>query len=220
MRVLFSKVLILLVGFSFAGSSAADDNLWLGVRAGTLGLGVEATWRPIDWLDLRAGVNLYDLQDSGAQAGINYDADLQLETYYLTGNFRFPLSPFRLTVGAYSNSNQVTMVSRDSSTFEIGDTTYTSADVGSLSSSTTFSSTSPYAGIGFDFELFRKLGMNLDIGVLWQGEPQVSLEADGLLADDPTFLAQLEAERLQLVDEMDNFKAYPVISLGLNFNFW
>ena len=35
----------------------ADDNLWLGVKAGTLGLGVEATWRPIPWLDFQLGAN-------------------------------------------------------------------------------------------------------------------------------------------------------------------
>ena len=220
MRFLLPKGLILLISFSCANIASAADNLWFGVKAGTLGLGVEATWRPIDWVDLRVGANVYDFEDSGRQAGVGYDADFNLETYYLTGNLRFPLSPFRLTVGAYQNSNQVDLVSTDATSFEIGGTTFTPSDVGVLSSTTTFSSTSPYFGLGFDFELVNRLGMSLDLGVLWQGEPDVTLTSDGLLANDPTFIALLESEREELVDEMDSLKAYPVISLGVNFNFW
>lgn len=220
MRNGLSKILILLAGISFASNAAAEDNLWLGVKAGTLGLGVEATWRPIDWVDLRVGANIYDFSDSGREAGIGYDADLNLETYYLTGNLRFPLSPFRLTVGIFQNSNEIELVSTDATSFDIGGTTFTPADVGTLSSTVTFEGTAPYLGIGFDFELVNRLGLTLDMGVLWQGEPDVSLSANGLLANDPTFLSLLDAERDELSDEFDSYKAYPVISLGLNFNFF
>lgn len=220
MKSPMTRTFALLAALLLGGNAAADDNLWFGVKAGTLGLGVEGTWRPIDWVDLRLGANLFDYSDSGSEAGIGYDSDFNLETYYLTGNLRFPLSPFRLTVGAFQNSNQIDLVSTDATSFDIGGTTFTPADVGILSSSTTFSSTSPYVGVGFDFELVNRLGLNLDIGVLWQGEPDVTLTADGLLANDPTFLSLLEAERQELADEMDDLKAYPVISLGVNFNFF
>ena len=220
MNFLRSRTLVLLAGLALAGTANAEDNLWFGVKAGTLGLGVEATWRPIDWVDLRLGANLYDFSDSGTEAGVGYNSDFNLETYYLTGNLRFPLSPFRLTVGAFQNSNQVDLVSTDATSFNIGGTTFTPADVGTLTSTTTFSSTSPYVGLGFDFELVNRLGMTLDIGVLWQGDPDVTLTADGLLSADPTFLSLLETERQELASEMDDLKAYPVISLGVNFNFF
>jgi hypothetical protein len=61
--------------------------------------------------------------------------------------------------------------------------------------------------------------MNLDFGVLWQGSPQVSIAADGLLAGDPTFEASLDAERADLENELSEFKAWPVVSLGFFFNF-
>jgi hypothetical protein len=93
-------------------------------------------------------------------------------------------------------------------------------EVGTLTSRATFNSMSPYAGIGFDFGLFGKVGLNLDVGVLLQGDPRVSLSADGNLADDATFMAALEEERVQLEDEVDNLKVYPVLSLALNFNFF
>ncbi len=225
MKVLRAKLAVLLLGLMTAGTATAGDNLWMGVKAGTLGLGLEAMWRPIPWLDLRAGFNMYDYEDNGSQAGINYDATLQLETYYATGNFLFPLSPFRITVGAFSNGNEFQMASRVQSSFDIGNGTFTPADVGTLRSTIFFEDVAPYLGVGFDFSIVGMVGLNLDFGVLWQGEPSATLTSDGLLATDPTvfgdiFRAELEAERLQLETEYEDYKAFPVVSLGFTFNFF
>lgn len=213
------KALLAVVLLTIGGAANAEDNFWVGAKIGTLGIGLEGIWRPIQWLDLRVGGNRYDYSDSGSQAGVNYDAELKLQTYYATANFRFPLSPFRITAGAYSNQNSIEMISVNSPTFDIGGTLYSAADVGTLTSTTSFDSTSPYLGAGFDFSMFGKLGLNLDFGVLWQGDPKISLTADGLLANDPTFLNNLTTELNQLSDEVDNLKAYPVVSIGINFSF-
>ena len=203
-----------------AAPAAADNNFGIGVKAGTLGLGLEGTWRPLPYMDIRLGANLYDYSDNGTEAGVDYNAELNLDTFYATGNFRFPLSPFRLTAGLYQNGNELNLQSIDSgNTIEIGGVSYSTTDVGTVRSKTSFSSTSPYLGVGFDFTLADKVGLNLDFGVLWQGEPEVSMTADGLLANDPFFQSQLEIERQELQDEVSDYKAWPVISLGFVFNF-
>ncbi len=215
-----AKLTVLLLGLVMAGSVSADDNLWLGLKAGTLGVGLEATWRPIPWFDIRAGANAYDYDDEGSQAGVNYNATLQLETYYATMNFRFPLSPFRVTAGAYSNGNELQMVSMDAPFFDIGNDTYNLAQVGTLRSTTFFEDVAPYLGFGFDFNVFGKLGLNLDLGVLWQGEPSVTLTADGNPVDPALFADDLEAERQELEAEFEDYKAFPVLSLGFSVNFF
>ena len=53
----------------FACATASAD-FGVGVKAGTLGLGAEARWSPLPWLDFRVGANSYDYEDNGAQAGI------------------------------------------------------------------------------------------------------------------------------------------------------
>jgi hypothetical protein len=208
----------------FACATASAD-FGVGVKAGTLGLGAEARWSPLPWLDFRFGANSYDYEDNGSQAGINYDATLALDNYYATGNFRFPLSPFRVTAGAFSNGNEFRMQSQDNgnTTIDIGGSTFDASDVGILQSVTSFSSTSPYLGVGYDFEIFGKVGLNLDFGVLWQGDPEVTLEASGLAtapADvQAALIPELENERLELEDEVSDFKAWPVVSLGFVYNF-
>ena len=220
MNTMRNIIFTVLAAAPLAGTANADDNLWLGVKAGTLGIGIEATWRPIPWLDLRLGADKYDYNDTGLQSGISYNADLSLDTYHATASFRFPLSPMRLTAGAYVNNNEWNLTSLDAPMFDLGGTQFTSANVGTLTSATYFEGTAPYLGAGFDFELFNKVGLNIDFGVLWQGEPTVSLEADGLLSNDPVFLDALESERQELAGDVENYKAYPVLSIGFNFNFF
>ena len=192
--------------------AVADNDFGVGVKAGTLGAGIEGTWRPVPYLDVRVGTNFFDYDDTGTQAGVNYDATLSLDTIYAHANFHFPLSPMRITAGLHSNGNELKLESAESGSFDIGGTTYTGAEVGTLRST-------PYVGFGFDFTVADKVGLNLDLGVLWQGDPNVSVSADGLLASDPTFLQSLEEERLELEDEVSDFKAWPVISLGFVYNF-
>jgi hypothetical protein len=226
MNTLRKITLVTLLSCGFVGTANAADNLWLGLKAGTLGLGVEATWRPIDWLDLRLGANSYEYDDEGSQAGINYDGTFTLENYYATANFRFPLSPFRLTAGAYSNANEIALMSVDPPPImNIGGVPFPSTGVGTLTSLTSWDDVSPYIGAGFDFELLGKLGMSFDFGVLYQGDPIVVLGSDGPLMTDPSpvgqlYRAALEQERLDLVDEADALKLYPVVSLGITFNFF
>lgn len=207
-----------------SGTAAADFGV--GVKAGTLGLGLEARWDPpVPWFDIRLGMNQFDYDDASEYAGVAYDATLALDSYYLTGNIKFPASPFRLTLGAFSNGNELQMLSADTGGLDlvIGGTPFPVAAVGALQSTTSFDSTAPYAGVGFDFELFGKAGLNLDFGVLWQGEPSVKLSAtnwENLSAPEQAILGPaLAAEQDQLQSEMSDYKAWPVISLAFVYNF-
>ena len=214
-----------LAAFALLACGTAGADFGVGVKAGTLGIGVEGRWSALPWFDVRVGGHAFDYDDNGSQAGINYDAIFALDNYFLTGNLRFPLSPFRVTAGAFSNGNEFQMASQDTqgADINIGGVDFSADDVGTLQSVTSFDSTAPYLGVGYDFEIFGKVGLNLDFGVLWQGEPGVTLESTGLAsapaAVQAALLPALEAERLELEDEMSDFKAWPVVSLAFVYNF-
>lgn len=207
------RICLLLAGLTVLTDARADGDLWLGIKAGTLGLGVEGTWRPIPWFDLRAGLNAFEYDDDGSEAGIDYDATLDLRTYYATANFRMPATPFRFTAGLFDNGNELRLVSRETGPVDIGGVTFSPSEVGTLSGLASFDDVAPYAGIGLDFSLFDKVGLNLDLGVLLQGDPDIGLSSTGTLANDPVFQEALERERMELEGEVDRYKAYPVASL-------
>ena len=214
-----------LVALVLAASGAANADFGVGLKAGTLGLGVEGRWSPIPWLDLRVGAHRYDLDTSGTQATVAYDATFAMDNYFLTGNFRFPLSPFRVTVGAYSNGNEIQMTSQDTggTNLDFGGSSFDTGVIGSLESVTSFDSTAPYIGVGYDFELFGKVGLNLDFGVLWQGDPSVSLYVTGDEAALAPIQAELDAalatESAALEDDISDYKAWPVLALSFVYNF-
>ena len=220
MNIFKSMAGVLVLAIVFSGVANADDSQWgVGIKAGTLGLGLEGRWSGLPWMDVRIGANGYTYEDNSRQADVLYDAELDLDTVYLTANFHFPLSPFRVTLGAFSNGNEFNMVGAEPGDYNLGGQFWTQDQVGTLTSTTSFGSSAPYLGLGFDFELFGKAGLNFDLGVLWQGEPMVSLTANGTSSNDPVFQAALENERLELEDDMSDFKAYPVVSLSFVYNF-
>jgi hypothetical protein len=215
------QMTIALLGLGLLGaqSAFADDDLWFGAKAGTLGFGLEATWRPVPYLDVRGGFNSYTYDSSAVEAGIDYDTSLNLDTFYATANLRPPMSPFRITAGLFSNSNELSMASQASGTYDIGGMTYTAAEVGTINNVIGFDSTAPYLGFGADFRLANTIGLNIDVGVLWQGEPIVGMSVTGPIGQDPSFQAELDAETAALQSALDNFKAYPVASIGVSVNF-
>lgn len=219
MKSTFLKAALALLAITAYGTASAEFGV--GVKAGTLGLGIEGRWTPIPWFDVRAGINSFDYDDDGGQAGIDYDATLALDSYYATGNINFPLSPFRLTAGAFANNNEFGMTSQDTGgqDIEVGGIDFSPAAVGTLQGLASFESTAPYLGIGLDFEVLGKVGLNFDVGVLWQGEPDVALTADGFASGLAPFEAALEVERQELEDDLSDFKAWPVVSVAFIYNF-
>ena len=213
--------------FSLAGGSAgADDSNWgVGLKAGTLGLGAEARWSGLPWMDVRIGGNAYTFDDSGRYDGVRYDAELQLENYFVTANFHFPLSPFRFTVGAYQNGNEVFLTGDEPASYDFGGPTdWTPEQIGNLYGEAVFAGTSPYVGLGYDFELFGKVGLNFDLGLLYQGEAEITLASSGgSVQNDPVLgpllAAELAAESERLEDDFSNYKAYPVVALSFVYNF-
>jgi hypothetical protein len=208
------------------GSASAAADLGAGVKVGTLGIGFEARWySPIPWFDLRIGANRLAYDESREYSGVGYDANLALDSYHLTGNISIPSSPFRLTVGAVANGNELRLLSHDSGdlTVNLDGTEFPAARVGRLTSTTSYASLAPYAGVGLDFEVLGRLSLNLDAGLMWHGQPNVTLEAtnwDNLSPTEKSLLGPaLDAERAALEDEIGELDAYPVLSLTFVYNF-
>lgn len=217
MRKFAGSVLVLLIAST--GIASAEQEFSAGLRAGTLGLGIEGSWKPLKYLELRLGGNAFTFNDDGAQAGIDYEQELSLESFYLTANILFDNSPMRITLGGYANGNELYMINDTLQDQDIGGVVYPGSGIGTLTSTTSFSSTAPYFGIGYDFDIKGNIGMSVDFGVLWQGEPIVELTSDGTLAADPGFQASLEAERQELEEEFTEFKVWPVLQLGVIYRF-
>ena len=195
---------------------AAADGFGLGVKAGTLGFGVEGTFGLSESVNLRAGVNSYSVTGDETASDIRYDGKLELRTLALLLDWHPFAGTFRLTAGLMKNDNALRLTATPTASQTIGGTPYTPADIGTLSGDVTFKSTAPYAGIGWGNAARRgRFGGVFEIGAMFQGKPKVSLRASGGLVSQ----ADLNAEAQEAQTDLDDFKIYPVISFGLSFRF-
>ena len=129
-----------LAALALVAYSSASADFGVGAKAGTLGLGIEGRWSPIELIDFRVGMNAYDYDTDESTAGIDYDATLALDSYYVTGNLNFPLSPIRLTAGAFVNNNEAQVTSQDTGgqDIELGGITFPADVVVTVSGAATF----------------------------------------------------------------------------------
>jgi hypothetical protein len=202
------KALVLAAALAACSTAQAAG---IGIRAGTTGIGADVAWNVLPTLDARVGYSAlkwgYDVDTSNAR----YDGDLKLSN--LSGMLDFhPLGPlFRITGGLILNDNKYDATGRPSG---VPGSFRATVEPGRRAA--------PYLGIGWGNVAGAGVNFYADLGIMFMGSPKADLRADcgGLSAGDcATLQSRVAAEERRLEDELDRFKAYPVLNLGLTIGF-
>jgi hypothetical protein len=210
----------LVASLTLPASLALAEGQAIGLKAGALGLGVEYTYQLNDRVAFRGGLNGSQVGFDSEESGIEYDFDIVWDSLSVAVDFHPLKSALRLTGGLLKNDNRLEAVSRPTSNVTIGDTTYTPSQVGTLNGLVGFDGTAPFVGIGWDWSRSKRIfGMSLDLGVLSQGAPSVSLRGNGTLFGDPAFEADIDAETAELRDSLDDLDLVPYLTVGFVFRF-
>ncbi len=190
-------------------------------KVGTPGLGADLTVPLItNWVNLRAGYNYGELRPSTSQGGINYKADVRLETVPLLIDLHPFHGNFRITGGVFYNQTEMDLSSIvDASTVGGGGGFGTAILNANVSWSKEFA---PYFGIGYGnaaddnfLDLPIALGLSIDLGAFYQGSPDVVLtESSGTVSP-----FDLAVEAAQIEEDLSGFKFYPVLTIGIHIRF-
>ncbi len=197
-----------------------DPHFTIGGNVSTLGLGAEAGIRLNDFFGIRIGANYLKFGFSPEYEDVEYDADFNL----LSGGGVLDIYPFgggfRVTGGLRYNANKIDLEASPTTSITIGGQTFTAAEAGRLEGDADFNNIAPYAGFGFEGILLNGyLSLGFDLGVLYQGKPDIDLDGNGTLASDPTFLAALNDEADDIEDDLSFLGFYPVVGLSANLRF-
>lgn len=207
----------------FAGPAMADSGEFgMALKAGTLGAGIEGTIGITKTINTRLGVNYFSYDTDETESNVDYEFDIELKTFSWLFDWHPGGGGFRITAGAFYNGNEFEAVGKPrSGSYTIDDTTYPAAQVGTLKGEIDFDNFAPYVGIGYGNALSkdRKWNFVFDLGVMYQGEPDVTLTADGTASGNAVFQSELENERRQLESDIDDFEFYPVLFLGVSYKF-
>ncbi|MCM8777514.1 MAG: hypothetical protein NC905_04550 [Candidatus Omnitrophica bacterium] len=211
---MIKKLLILgvVAGFCFTLMAQEAPSVGIGIKVGTPGPGIEIGMPFTPNIGGRLGLNYFTYSYDTTQEGIEYDADLTLFSLGALIDWHPTGGSFRVTGGLLYNGNEVTGKAKGD--IKIGDTEYTDVEV---KTTVDFDDISPYVGIGWDtsFGTEKQWGFICDLGIIYHGAPNVTLKATGA-GIDPN---DVKKEKEELEDNIEDFKLYPVITLGLIYKF-
>lgn len=200
-----------------APASAAEHAV--AAKLGMLGLGAEYSYGISDRLAVRVGLNGSSFGYDATESGIAYSFDLKWDSLSVAADFHPTKGAFRLSGGLLRNDNQLRATSTPTDNVMIGDTSYTPAEVGTLAATIDFGHTAPFVSVGWDWSRNKHFGTSLDLGVVSQGSPHVSMVASGTLLGDPQFAADVRTETAQLEDSLSGLHLVPFATLGFVFRF-
>jgi hypothetical protein len=200
-------------------------------KAGTLGVGAELTVGLSPHWNVRLGANAFNYSDDNREAsGIFYDAEAKLRTGTALLDFHPGGSGFRLTGGFVFNDTRIEASSLPpaSGFYEIGGVQVPAALVGTLDGTAEFDPVVPYAGIGWGNAVAagKKVGFFLDLGVIFQGQAEVTLTPN--IPPGSPLNAPIAREALQILldrEEQDieedaaDYDLYPVVAIGVSDKF-
>ena len=174
------------------GSYAASGDTGLTLKAGSPGIGVDLTVGLGEKANLRLSGNAFSYtyddyefdedEEEIAEVVDTVEATLDLLTLGAFLDWHPSGGSFRLSAGAFYNANEGSLSATAGDTISIGGEVY---EVQSLDGVIEFNTFAPYLGIGWGnaAQADSHWHFAMDLGVLVQGSPKVSLTAT---ATDPT----------------------------------
>jgi len=209
-------LLILLVLLSCGAGCTDSGRFAVSGKTSTLGLGGEFTTAVTSNINARIGINALDLDFERELDDIEYDIGLDFSSFSALLDWHIFDSPFRISGGVLSMNHKLDLSASATGEQEIGGFTYDWSEIGTLSGSVEIDNVAPYVGIGWGNPLTgdKRWGFTCDFGVAFAGSPDVALSATGMVAS-----ADLERERRDIEDELEDFKFYPVISISFFYRF-
>lgn len=227
--VLIAALLATVPMTSFAEESFGN-NQSIGVKASTLGLGLDYSFTIAESFEGRVGFNALNHNISKTANNVAYQGDIKLGTVDMLVDWFPANNSLRLTAGLMLNKNKLAL----SGLNKLNVTEYATAD---------FRKASPYLGIGWTGKK-KESGFSIaaDLGVLFQGKPRTSVTAPGVnRAELDTNFANawaiaypgvpmtttgsaeldkaLAEDNQSLADALKNYKLYPVVSLTASYLF-
>lgn len=195
----------------------------LGLKAGTLGAGLDLTVGLAPALNLRAGAQGFSLSRTFTEEDVSYDGKADLLSAWLLLDVHPGGGGTRISLGGVYSRNKLTGMSNAAGTVTINGVTYPVASVGTIDGEATAAELWPYAGLGWGNAVApgSPLRFAFDIGVVYHGAPKISLTAHPAnpALVPPSFFSDLEKERQKIEDDASKYKFYPVVNLGFSYRF-
>lgn len=212
---------LLLCGVLFAvpllGYAQGGPQLSAGPTLTGTGIGVGATAQFSPKLSASAELNGMPFGSSidlGDVEGVRYNVDLSIWSLSVMGHVHPFGGRFALGAGLFFGGYGLKGTGVPEGVVEIGDQTYTAAQLGTAEANFRLGGPAPV------FELGRRgRGFNVGLGVILPVNVKADVNFIGPIADDPTFRQELDKEIESIKDEVRYVSILPFLRLGYQIGF-
>jgi hypothetical protein len=198
-----------------SGPAATSAQVGLAGRVGTLGIGAEAAVGLSDRVVLRGGIGLWQLEANTTFDGVSVDLELP-DNWFNVGIDLYLNDSFRIGGGVLFKPDDPTIRGAFTEAVDIGGQTLTPAEIGTLTGQVISNERAGYALIGFGKHTASGIGLSLDVGAAFLGDPRVVLDAQGGSLPTAQLDPLLAQEALDFEADMKTYlKIWPILSLGI-----
>ena len=222
------KLLAGLAGIAaISTTNIADAVVGVYAKLGTSGYGAGLGVKVSESFRVRAEYNAFDF-DPGDNSATNietnrftYTTKLDLRYGALLLDWHPFNGVFRLTGGAISNGSELT-ATPEAGYFLFGNSAYSASQL-NLRAKADFQSVAPYLGVGWGDVAGTQghFSFVADVGLLFQGSPNVKLTANCAAtgSNANTCRQWLADEEQQIQDDAKDYKYWPFLSVGVGYKF-
>ena len=145
------------------------------------------------------------------------DVTLKLPQWYNVGADLYLSGSFRIGGGMLFKSEDPSIEGVFTANQDIGGRSFTPAELGTLTGVLASNSQVPYVLIGFGNHTSTGIGLFLDLGVAFLGDPEISLASSGgSFGDQAELISRLNAEAADWEDQAGSYLNYwPILNIGL-----
>ena len=219
-KIILVSVLTLLSTVSKFYAQGSDYHLGFRIapRISTLGAGLEVAKGFSPNFGVRAGFNYFSYGYDATESDVSYDLDLELKNFAILADWHPFEGAFRLSGGILLNGNGLTGLAKPTAPVAIGNANY---DLTSVNLDISYNSVAPYFGLGWDttFGDDDNWGFAFDLGLIYSGSPDATLNVSGPDEANPLLADDLNRERQELQNDLDTLKWWPVVSAGVVYQF-
>lgn len=208
-----------------ATPAGAMQDISLGARVGTMGLGAEAAVPVHERVTVRGGAGFLGFDaDLTGRFGLDEDrtATLTLPKALYTLGADIRVGSLRVGAGALFKSGEpiYTVTLDPGANILIGKGNYEETEVKTLTTTLSSGTVAPYLVLGFGSRVSPGLSFVADIGVALPTGVELTMSATGdeAVLQSPSFRTDLELKQRETNDDAGGFVNYwPIVSVGLRY---
>ncbi len=225
MRYLFLFLLSALLLFSKTSKGKDNSFYTLSYKAGTLGFGLDLSYYANKTFGTRLNFNGYSDTRHLSIEQKRYRMQGLLNSTGLIFDIHPWQNSFMFSWGAYYSKSHLKFINKPKSgKIVVGNHSYSSMQVGKAVANIKLKRRiNPYFGIGFSsVDKNDKWHFVMDLGAVYIGTPKAKVTAKplkGFEALGPIMEKESHIEEKNLNRKIEKFKVYPIISIGIGYNF-